>query len=68
MAAHGRRAPAGREGAARGRTYPGAVAEEEDHAGQDVVHPREDVGLGLDRHLAVGQEDGAAGPLPAQVI
>ena len=41
--------------------------EEEDHPGQDVVHPREDLGLGLVRHLAIGEEDGAARPLPPQV-
>lgn len=41
--------------------------EEEDHPGQDVVHPWKDLGLGLVRHLAVGEEDGAARPLPLQV-
>lgn len=40
----------------------------EDHPRQDVVHPREDVRLGPDRHLTVGEEDGAAGPLPLQVL
>lgn len=59
---------AGAGGGPGRRTYPGAVAEEEDHARQDVVHPGQDVGLGLGRHLTVGQEDGAAGPLPLQVL
>lgn len=48
--------------------YPGAIVEIEDHPRQDVVHPREDVRLGPDRHLTVGEEDGAAGPLPLQVL
>lgn len=48
--------------------YPGAVVEIEDHPRQDVVHPREDVRLGPDRHLTVGQEDGTAGPLPLEVL
>lgn len=42
--------------------------EVEDHPGHDVVHPREDVGPGFGRHLAVCQEDGAAGPFPVQVL
>lgn len=40
----------------------------EDHPRQDVVHPREDVRLGPDGHLTVGQEDGTAGPLPLEVL
>lgn len=52
----------------QGNLYPGAEAEVEDHPGQDVVHPRQDVALGLGCHLAVGEEDGAASPFPPKVL
>lgn len=42
--------------------------EVEDHPRQDAVHPREDVRPGPDRHLTVGEQDGAAGPPPLQVL
>ena len=48
--------------------YPGAVVEVEDQPGQGAVHPGQDVGAGLVCHLAVGEEEGAAGPLPPQVL
>lgn len=52
----------------QGDLYPGAEAEVEDHPGQDIVHPRQDVVLGLGCHLAVGEEDGAASPFPPKVL
>lgn len=52
----------------QGDLYPGAEAEVEDHPGQDIVHPRQDVALGLGCHLAVGEEDGAASPFPPKVL
>lgn len=52
----------------KGDLYPGAESEVEDHPGQDVVHPRQDVALGLGCHLAIGEDDGAASPFPPKVL
>lgn len=52
----------------QGDLYPGAEAEVEYHPGQDIVHPRQDVALGLGCHLAIREEDGAASPFPPKVL